>query len=657
VVPRDGHYVPAEGSELDLDAIGAPASLQALVAARLDALSVDERLVIADASVLGTVFTREGLVALGAGGAELDTSLDSLQRKEILTVQQDRFAADRGQFRFVQSVVRQVAYATQSRRDRKVRHLAAAEHLALQPDPGGALTVVIAQHLLDAVDAAASGEQGTEELVARACALLERAAVRAKALGSPGEARRLYEAALGRTVEDEGRARLHLAAARAASDAGDYRGAIEHASTASSAFDALDRPVDAGVAAGIQGYALALVSDPNRAIEVAEPRWRALDGVAGAEPALLQIAMALGRAHGDRGENAEMVRYVERRLWMAEATGDLDAIANAMITMGTRYAGPGAPTTACALYEGAAAIARDRDRPSILAHALNNLASVVISRDLPAGLRAAREGFEVARRAGVAGMIDYTTLNLGAALWLSGLLAEARAVAVEAESSMSIPSLRLALRSLQTRIDDALGLPGPPPHAPGEADGEGDTEADRTFVADLQVHRMLASGDAHGAAAVAADALPHVLAAMGIDDDFMLVWPPLVEAALGAGDLALAERMLRPVDAAAPGIVSAGVAAHWHLLRGFTAILRGDPDDEAEAELRTGLAALEAFGAVGLHAQAQEQVARWLVDRGRPGAAPLVEAARETYERIGADGWLARIEARHDQALQGTTTT
>jgi hypothetical protein len=327
-----------------------------------------------------------------------------------------------------------------------------------------------------------------------------------------------------------------------------------------------------------------------------------------------------------------------------------------MITMGTRYAGPGAPTTARALYEGAAGIARDRDRPSILAHALNNLASVMISRDLAAGLRAAREGFEVARRAGIAGMIDYTTLNLVAALWLSGLLAEARSLAHEAEASMSIPSLRLALRALQTRIDEALGLPEPPQTQPG--DGEGDTEADRTFSADLQVHRLLASGDAQAAAVVAADALPHVLAAMGIDDDFMFVWPPLVEAALAAEDLALAERMLRPVDSAAPGIVSAGVAAHWHLLRGFTAILRGDPDDEVEGELRAGLAGLDAFGAVGLHAQAQERVARWLLDRGRPGdAAPLLDAARQTYERIGAAGWVARIDARPRETLQGTTAT
>ncbi len=39
VVPRGGQYVLADPDALDLDAVGAPASLQALIAARLDTLT------------------------------------------------------------------------------------------------------------------------------------------------------------------------------------------------------------------------------------------------------------------------------------------------------------------------------------------------------------------------------------------------------------------------------------------------------------------------------------------------------------------------------------------------------------------------------------------------------------------------------------------
>ena len=60
-------------------------------------------------------FTREGLLALGPdAGDRRRGRWRRCVRKEILAVQTDRFTAERGQYRFVQSVVRQVAYATQS---------------------------------------------------------------------------------------------------------------------------------------------------------------------------------------------------------------------------------------------------------------------------------------------------------------------------------------------------------------------------------------------------------------------------------------------------------------------------------------------------------------------------------------------------------------
>ena len=62
--------------------------------------------------------------------------------------------------------------------------------------------------------------------------------------------------------------------------------------------------------------------------------------------------------------------------------------------------------------------------------------------------------------------------------------------------------------------------------------------------------------------------------------------------------------------------------------------------------MRAGITALEAFGAHGYRAQAQEELARWLTDQCRPDdAAPLIDAARETYTEINATGWLARLHA------------
>ena len=89
VIASGGEYVPADGADLDLAAIGAPASLQALVAARLDALTAEEKRVVTDASVLGATFTRDGLVALGCDDATLDVGAG------LVGAQGDRGAAGR----------------------------------------------------------------------------------------------------------------------------------------------------------------------------------------------------------------------------------------------------------------------------------------------------------------------------------------------------------------------------------------------------------------------------------------------------------------------------------------------------------------------------------------------------------------------------------
>ena len=210
VLPRGGRYVPSDEVTLDLNAIGAPASLQALVAARLDALTVDERRVVSDASVLGMSFTRQGLDALGADGTQLDDVLGSLSRREILAVQTDRFSAERGQYRFVQSVVRQVAYGMLSKRDRKIRHLAAADFIESLVEDTDEFAVVIAQHLLDALDTCSSGDPDIDDLEARACGFLERAAARATKLGAPADATRLLEAAIEHCPGAGDLGRLHL---------------------------------------------------------------------------------------------------------------------------------------------------------------------------------------------------------------------------------------------------------------------------------------------------------------------------------------------------------------------------------------------------------------------------------------------------------------
>jgi class 3 adenylate cyclase/tetratricopeptide (TPR) repeat protein len=648
VIPRGGRYVAADGVEVDLDAIGAPASLQALIAARLDALGPDERRVVTDASVLGTAFTQGGLARLAPEIPDLDGVLASLVRKEIIALTTDRFSAEIGQYRFIQAMVRQVAYATQSRRDRKQRHLAAADYLATEPDAAD-LAVVIAQHLLDAIDASGANDPDRAGLAERARGLLEAGAARARALGSHTEAQRLLETALARTDASDpvARARLHLTAARAAMDAGDYRTSREHAQEATRTFDDLRMAVEAGEAAGWLASSVAAMGDNRGALEIAQPRWDALQGVPGADRTLLKLAAALSTAHMGMGHVDGLADYADRGILIAEAINDPESLSSFFRQTGARFQTLGAPITAAAHYRGSADIARQFDLPNALAGALINQVSVAFGRDLDAALTIGREAIDAARRSGVQGSIDLATCNYMLSLWTAGRLPEALTLHVAALESVTDPGERVMLTVVRRWLADAVGsTPAGPLGLDSEDSGLSDDQYVLAWSGTLRMGDALERGDSYEAARLAEATLPHALGTMGLEDEFVYLWPPLVLAALADGDCALAEQLMEPVTGAAPGVVSPHVAAHRDRLRGLVGAARGDDPAAVEADLRAGVEGLAAFGAVADAARAEEELARWLIGQDRAEEAePLLAHVRATYERIGARGWLARMES------------
>ncbi|MGA8845075.1 MAG: adenylate/guanylate cyclase domain-containing protein, partial [Nocardioides sp.] len=228
VVASNGRYVVdvAKAAALDLENLEPPTSLAALMGARLDALTSAERRVVQDASVLGLTFTRTGMEALDSG-VDLDNVLRGLCRREIFTVDTDPRSSERGQYRFVQALLRGVAHDTLSRRDRHARHLAAAAHLATLPD-GDALAALIATHLLDAL-AALPDDPGANALQARAAALLEQAAQHAAETGAPSEAVRHYETLLELSSDDATALRVLSLVSRLLYQLGDAQQSHDHA--------------------------------------------------------------------------------------------------------------------------------------------------------------------------------------------------------------------------------------------------------------------------------------------------------------------------------------------------------------------------------------------------------------------------------------------
>ena len=73
-----------------IEELAVPETLHALLAARLDGLTPEERAIVADAAVLGKTFTKQGVAALaGRDEDDVEGVLRDLIRKEVLTVQAD----------------------------------------------------------------------------------------------------------------------------------------------------------------------------------------------------------------------------------------------------------------------------------------------------------------------------------------------------------------------------------------------------------------------------------------------------------------------------------------------------------------------------------------------------------------------------------------
>jgi tetratricopeptide (TPR) repeat protein len=170
-----------------------PETLHALIAARLDGLSGDERRLLQDGAVLGKTFAPAALAALSGSSEDVQPLLAGLVRKEVLGVQADPRSPEHGQYGFLQDLVRHVAYETLSKRERRARHLAAAEYFeAAFAAEEGEIVEVVASHYLDAYHAVPDAEDAGETK-RKAYETLVRAGVRATSLGAAVEARRYFE--------------------------------------------------------------------------------------------------------------------------------------------------------------------------------------------------------------------------------------------------------------------------------------------------------------------------------------------------------------------------------------------------------------------------------------------------------------------------------
>ena len=296
----------------EIRSLEVPETLHALIAARLDGLSADERRLLQDGAVLGKTFTPAALAALsGRPEDELRQLLAGLVRKEVLGVQADPRSPEHGQYGFLQDLVRHVAYETLSKRERRARHLAAAAYLeATFASEENEIVEVVASHYLDAYRAVPDAEDA-DATKRKAYETLVRAGVRAASLGAAAEARRYFEDSAALTDETSEQAALFGRAAEMAARTGDPEAARQLYEHAIAIHEADGDTHAAARLSARQAHSLSFTGYREEALERQE---RAYDLIAGDEPGedLALVAAQLSRSYwfaGDlerAGERAEL---------------------------------------------------------------------------------------------------------------------------------------------------------------------------------------------------------------------------------------------------------------------------------------------------------------------------------------------------------------
>ena len=563
--------------------LAVPDSLHALLAARLDALDPGVRRLVADAAVLGATFPAEALIAVsGQDEAVVRAALAELVRREVLSVSADRLSPERGSYGFAQEMLRQVAYDTLSRRDRKARHLAVAAHLrAAFAGDGEEVTEVIARHYLDALDAVPDdGDAG--QIRGQAIAALTRAAERAVRTGAPARAAASYAAAArltqaGAPAGGPAAALLWEHAARAAYTNADYAAAVEQAGQAGDAYRQGGDARSAARAQVIAGQALRLWGRHAQAREqltgaVAVLREHPDTDTVRALGELARLEVATGSPAAD-ALSAEALA-LGQDLAVDDAT-----LAGLFTTRGIHLGHAGRRPQAAAYFQAAARLAGQAGDPVRLGRALLNLSDTVTGTDPAAAAEAARAAAAQLRRAGDRDLLAFAVVNLAQALLMTGDWDAAGAELAQAADADGLTDIEY-LACYRAWV---TALRGDAPAAEAALAGLGDLRAsedpqDQAFIAVAEAFTAAALGQPAAALRRARTALDHA-AALGISHEALRwAWPLAARAAYDLAETATVAELLAMLDGYRPGQLAPMQRAERDLARARLAAADYAPD-------------------------------------------------------------------------------
>ena len=185
------------------DDLPLPETVQGIIAARLDGLEPEEKVLLQDAAVLGKVFWAGAVAQMdGRDRAAVEQSLHTLARKEFVRRQRRPSVEGESEYAFLHLLVRDVAYGQIPRAARSEKHRAVADWMsALGREEEH--SEVLAYHYQQALEYARSAGGADPALEERARLVFRTAGDRALALNAFATAARFYRLALDLWPRDD----------------------------------------------------------------------------------------------------------------------------------------------------------------------------------------------------------------------------------------------------------------------------------------------------------------------------------------------------------------------------------------------------------------------------------------------------------------------
>ncbi len=389
-----GTYEPAG----ELGELAVPNTLHALIAARLDGLDAADRALLQDGAVLGQSFRADALADVcGIPVEALLPRLDKLARADLLRVEMDPRSPERGQYAFVQALIREVAYSTLSLRDRRSRHLAAARHFEALPDEDtvGAL----AAHYLAAYKASADGPEG-EALAAQARIALKAAADRASALGSMEQAVQFLEQAIEVAGSEPERAELQERAGIAATLAARHPVALAHLEAAITIRRELGDRSGVARLSGWVGATLSLARRRDESLASLRAAFAEFEDLGDGDPDLVFLMRHLSANLALVGDLDDARAIASRQLAAAERLSLAELAAEALHTKGMVAFREGRTWEGRALVQGALDLFREAGLPNGVLRAMQFLATMTALDNPAQTLVLEKDSIALARRLG-----------------------------------------------------------------------------------------------------------------------------------------------------------------------------------------------------------------------------------------------------------------